>query len=306
MNKPYAIGVDLGGTNLRVAVVTRDGRIVEKIKVSTCTEVINNLIGSIERLFSDEVNGIGLAIAGVIDADSKRITSCPNLRLIEDIQIVDIIKDRFKVPVFLENDAYVATIGESVAGVGKGFDSFVLLTLGTGIGGGVIHNGSPLKIAAELGHIIVEIGGRRCGCGSQGCLEAYASARAMIEAAIDGINDGRDSAMRGQIEPGSGNLQPADIYRYAIEGDAFATEILKTAGRYLGSGIASFINIFSPQAVILTGGLTGAWDIYVQEAIRWASENSFKELYAKTQIIPSSLGDDAGLIGAACLTFGHK
>ncbi|MBF0593051.1 MAG: ROK family protein [Nitrospirae bacterium] len=306
MDKPYSIGVDLGGTNLRVAVVARDGRIVEKIKISTCAEVIDHLIGSIERLFSDEINGIGLAIAGVMNVDSRRITSCPNIRLLEDMHIVDIIENKFKVPVFLENDAYAATLGESVAGVGKGFDSFVLLTLGTGIGGGVIYNGSPLKIAAELGHIIVETGGRRCGCGSLGCLEAYTSARAMIEAATEGIKGGRDSAMRGHIEAGADGIQPADIYRYAIEGDAFAMEILKTAGRYLGSGIASFINIFSPQAVILTGGLTGAWDIYLQEAIRWASENAFKELYAKTQIIRSSLGDDAGLIGAACLTFEHK
>ncbi|MBF0337471.1 MAG: ROK family protein [Nitrospirae bacterium] len=304
MNKPYSIGVDLGGTNLRVALVARDGRIVERIKVPTCKEIINNLIDSIGRLFSDDVHGIGLAIAGVIDVDNKSITSCPNLRLLEDIRIVELIGSRFKVPVFLENDAYVATLGESVAGVGRQFDSFVLLTLGTGIGGGVIYNRSPLKIASELGHVIVETGGRRCGCGSSGCLEAYASARAMVELATEGINDGRDSLMSRHITGGDRSIQPADIYRYALEGDDFATEILKMAGRYLGSGIAGFINIFSPNAVILTGGLTGAWDIYVQEAIRVASENSFRELYAKTQIVRSFLDDDAGLIGAACLAFG--
>ncbi|KJU82794.1 ROK family glucokinase [Candidatus Magnetobacterium bavaricum] len=287
-----------------MALVERDGRIVDKIKISTCTEIIKNLIGSIERLFSDDVHGIGLAIAGVIDVDNKSITSCPNLKLLEDIRIVDLIQERFKVPVFLENDAYVATLGESVAGVGKQFDSFVLLTLGTGIGGGVIYNRAPLKVAAELGHIIVEAGGRRCGCGSFGCLEAYASARAMVEVATEGIKGGRDSLMSRHIQGGISAIKPADIYKYALEGDAFAIEILKTAGRYLGNGIAGFINIFSPQAVILTGGLTGAWDIYVQEAIRVASENSFKELYEKTRILPSSLGDDAGLIGAACLTFG--
>ncbi|MBF0608325.1 MAG: ROK family protein [Magnetococcales bacterium] len=302
MNKPYTIGVDLGGTNLRVALVARDGRIVERIKVPTCKEIINNLIDSIGRLFSDDVHGIGLAIAGVIDVDNKSITSCPNLRLLEDIRMGELIGNRFKVPVFLENDAYVATLGESVAGVGRQFDSFVLLTLGTGIGGGVIYNRAPLKIASELGHVIVEMGGRRCGCGSFGCLEAYASARAMVELVTEGINGGRDSLMSRHITGGA--IQPADIYQYALEGDDFAIEVLKTAGRYLGSGIAGFINIFSPDAVILTGGLTGAWDIYVQEAIGVASESSFRELYAKTQIVRSFLGDDAGLIGAAALAFG--
>ncbi|MBF0345061.1 MAG: ROK family protein [Nitrospirae bacterium] len=303
MDKPFSIGVDLGGTNLRVASVTRDGRIIEKIKISSTGDIVNSLITCIDRVFSSDIKGIGLAIAGVIDVENKSITSCPNLRILEDMEIVKIISTRFNVPVFLENDAYVATLGESVAGVGRQFNSFVLLTLGTGIGGGVIYNKSPLKIAAELGHIIVEVGGRRCGCGSLGCLEAQASARAMVEIATEGIKGGRATVMMGHAGGQYHTVLPADIYKYALEGDTFAIEILKNAGRYLGAGIASFISIFSPQAVILTGGLTGAWDIYVQEAIKLASENSFKELFAKTQIIRSSLGDDAGLIGAACLTY---
>ncbi|MBF0457165.1 MAG: ROK family protein [Nitrospirae bacterium] len=298
MSKPFSIGVDLGGTNLRVAVVSREGAIVNKITVLSTGNVIESLTGAIERLFSDKINGIGLAVAGL--TDGRKILTAPNLPILKEIDFVGLLNERFSTPVYLGNDASVAALGESVAGAGKDLNTFVMLTLGTGIGGGVVYNRKLLSIAGELGHVIVEPGGRLCGCGGKGCLEAYASARAMISVAMEAIELKRETMMRKNA---GFSITPADIYKYAAEGDPLAIEIFKTAGFYLGIGIANYINIFGPEAIILTGGLTGA-DIYVEKAIKTAATSAFKELFAKAKIIPSTLGGDAGIIGAAELTYG--
>ncbi|MCG6552704.1 MAG: ROK family protein [Candidatus Magnetominusculus sp. LBB02] len=298
MSKPFSIGVDLGGTNLRVAVVSREGEIVDRITVSSTGNVIDSLTAAIERLFSDKINGIGLAVAGL--TDGKKILSSPNLPILKEIDLVSVLEGRFNTPVYLGNDASAATLGESVAGAGKDFNTFVMLTLGTGIGGGVVYNRKLLNIAGELGHIVVEPGGRLCGCGGRGCLEAYASARAMSMAAMEAIDLKRETMMTLDK---NGRIMPEDIYKYAADGDPLATEIFKNAGFYLGLGIANYINIFGPDAIILTGGLIGAWDIYVKKAIKTAAAAAFKELFAKTAIIPSKLAGDAGIVGAAELTY---
>ncbi|MBF0555031.1 MAG: ROK family protein [Nitrospirae bacterium] len=298
MSKPFSIGVDLGGTNLRVAVVSREGEIVERITVSSTGNVIESLTSAIERLFSDKINGIGLAIAGL--TDGKKILTAPNLPVLNEIDLVGILQSRFNTPVYMGNDASMAALGESVSGAGKDLNTFVMLTLGTGIGGGVVYNRKLLNIAGELGHVIVEPRGRLCGCGGKGCLEAYASARAMTSVAMEAIELKRETMM---AQDSGGGITPANIYKYALQGDALAIEIFKTAGFYLGIGIANFINIFGPDAIILMGGLIGAWDIYVKKAIKTAAASAFKELFAKAEIIPSTLGGDAGIIGAAELTY---
>ncbi|MBF0318549.1 MAG: ROK family protein [Nitrospirae bacterium] len=298
MSKPFSIGVDLGGTNLRVAVVSREGQIVDKITVSSTGNIIESLVGAIGKLFSGEINGIGLAVAGL--TDGKKILNAPNLPILREIDFVRILQERFNTPVYIGNDASLAALGESVSGAGKDLNTFVMLTLGTGIGGGVVYNRKLLSIAGELGHIVVEPGGRLCGCGGKGCLEAYASARAMSTVAIEAIELKRETMM---VKDADCAITPADIYKYANLGDPLAIEIFKTAGFYLGIGIANYINIFGPDAVILMGGLIGAWDIFIKKAIKTATASAFKELYAKTVIIPSTLGGDAGIIGAAELTY---
>ncbi|WP_420267195.1 ROK family protein [Candidatus Magnetominusculus dajiuhuensis] len=298
MSKPFSIGVDLGGTNLRVAVVSREGEIVKRITVSSTGNVIDSLIAAIERLFSDKINGIGLAVAGL--TDGTKILSAPNLPILNEIDLVGTLQSRFNTPVYMGNDASMAALGESVSGAGKDLNTFVMLTLGTGIGGGVVYNRKLLNIAGELGHVIVEPGGRLCGCGGKGCLEAYASARAMTTVAMEAIELKRETMM---AKDSGGEITPANIYKYALQGDPLAIEIFKTAGFYLGIGIANYINIFGPDAIILMGGLIGAWDIYVKKAIKTAAASAFKYLFAKAEIIPSTLGGDAGIIGAAELTY---
>jgi glucokinase len=303
MIKDCSIGVDLGGTNLRVALVSRAGEVLERTETPSCPvaggDVVENLATAIGCLFSDRVAGIGLAVPGLVDAQSGGIVTSPNIKAIEGVNLVDIFSRRLGVPVFLGNDASLAALGESVAGAGRDFNSFVLLTLGTGIGGGVVINRKLLETATELGHVTVEASGRPCLCGNTGCLEAYAGASAIAAAAREAVSSGAATRMKNH----DGNLTPEDVYRYFKDGDAAAIEVMTTAGKYLGVGIASFINIFSPDAVILTGGLTGAWDILVEVAVREASRRAFPPLFQRVKIVPSALAGNAGIIGAAALAF---
>jgi glucokinase len=303
MIKKLAIGIDLGGTNLRVALVTSEGDVIRKEKEPTPGKILDSLILAIENFFSGDVVGIGLGVAGLIDRKNGAILISPNIPVLKGVNLVREIKERFDVPIFIENDANAAALGEKWTGAGKEFSDSVLFTLGTGIGGGVIKDKRLLDVAAEVGHMTVYAGGEKCFCGNSGCLETYASARAIVSKVIAALEKGRESLLLKLHEGGPYKLTGEDIYRMALEGDGLAREVLKEAGRYLGIGMANIINILSPQAIILAGGLTGAWDIYVQEAISEASKRAFHELFEKVKIRRSLLGDDAGVIGSAGLVF---
>jgi len=303
MSKRLAIGVDLGGTNLRVALVTKDGEIVRKVKEPVSGGVIDLTIRLTKGFVNEEIAGIGLGVAGLIDREGSKVFISPNLPAVEGVSLVNSIKEKFRVPVFIENDANAAAFGEKWIGIGKEFSSFVLFTLGTGIGGGIIHDKKLLKVAAEIGHITIHADGEKCHCGNSGCLESYASARALLSNVISALESGRESILKGLFNGNFYKLTAEDIYRTALDGDILAREMLKDAGKNLGIGIANIINVMSPEAIVLAGGLTGAWDIYIQEAIREASRRSFKELFNKVKIIPSLLGDDAGVIGSAGIVF---
>jgi glucokinase len=303
MERKYAIGIDLGGTNMRAALLTRDGEIVKKIKGPTSEELLASIFEAIECLYSDEIAGIGLGVAGLISGEKDRVLNSPNLHIIEKVDLVNEIREKFKVPVFLENDANVAALGELWTGAGKYFSSFVFFTLGTGIGGGIVCDGKLLNVSAEIGHMSIHADGEKCSCGNSGCLESYASIRAILSKAFLVLESGRESLLRHYCGGNFYKLTTEEIYLAALDGDNLARELLKNAGRYLGIGIANMINIMSPEAVILAGGLTGAWDIYVQEAIKEASKRAYTEVFERVKVIPSLLMDDAGITGAAGLVF---
>ena len=303
MSKKYAIGIDLGGTNLRAALVSEEGEIVRKIKKSSSEEILGSLLESIEEVRQSEIVGIGLGVAGIIDRKNGKVFSSPNLHAVEGIELTRRIQAEFHVPVFLENDANLAALGEKVSGAGKNFDNFVLLTLGTGIGGGVIYRGELLDFSAEVGHMSINSEAEKCPCGNTGCLENYASARAMIAKAVAILEKGGESLLKECCKGSIYKITTEDIYNAALEGDTLSREILREAGKALGVGLATIMNILSPEAIILTGGLVGAWNIYIQEAIREASRRAYKDIFDSVKIIPSSLGDDAGVVGAASLVF---
>jgi glucokinase len=304
MSEKYAIGIDLGGTNLRVALVSSEGKISRKIKKPSSEQVIDALIDSIDEIRHDiHVAGIGIGVAGLVDRAHGRVFISPNLRAVENTDITGELKKKFGVPVFIENDANAAALGEKLAGAGREFEDFVLFTLGTGIGGGIIHKGQLLEISSELGHMSINSEAEKCPCGNIGCLENYASARAMVAKAISMLEKGTESLLTECCKGSIYKVTPEDIYRAALDGDTLSREVLREAGKYLGVGLANIINIMSPQAIILTGGLIGAWNIYVQEAIKEASRRAFKNLFDSVKILPSTLGDDSGIIGAASLVF---
>lgn len=303
MSDNYAIGADLGGTNLRAALYDSAGRIIEKVKTSSTGDPVTTLLSSIEKLYNDGVAGICIGAAGIIDRERGVVIKSPNLHAVEGVDIKERIRRKFSTSVYIENDANTAALGEMWLGAGRNLSSFTLLTLGTGIGGGIIYNGRLMETAAELGHITIEADGRRCTCGNNGCLESYASAWAMTESVIKAIEQEPGSLMKSCCNGNFYRITPEDIYRYALEGDNIARETMKTAGKYLGAGIGSIINIFSPEAVILAGGMIEAWDIYVEEAVKEASKRSLPELFYKTKILPAELRDDAGIAGSAYLVF---
>lgn len=304
MSKKYAIGLDIGGTNVRAALISQNGEIIRKIKEPSGENTPATMLSMINDLFIEGVAGIGIGIAGQVDRQKNVVIHSPNLHVIEGINFAESLGNQFSVPVFIENDANAAAFGEKWMGAGKRFSNFVLLTLGTGIGGGIIYEDKLVNVSAEIGHMSIIAEGEKCSCGSFGCLEQYAAAKAMKVRVIASLEKGTESLLRQCCDGGSFyKLTAEDIYKFALEGDNLSRETLRDAGRYLGVGLANIINILSPEAIILTGGLIGAWNIYVQEAIKEASKRAFKALYDKVKIIPSMLGDDAGIIGSARLVF---
>jgi glucokinase len=303
-NNKYVIGVDLGGTNIRAALVDKDGKVMNKAKAPTGEDPLSVLFKLLEPVYADkaqEIAGIGIAVAGLIDREHGVVIRSPNIPKLDGVNLKSEIADRYKTPVVVENDANAAAYGEKSSGAGKDVKNFIMFTLGTGIGAGIIFHDKLLPVAAEIGHISINADGPQCPCGNVGCLELYASATAIIGNTIAELEKGSSSILKDFNNGNFYKVKAKDIYNAALEGDPLARNVLREAGKGLGIGIANIINIMSPDAIILTGGLMGAWNIYIESAIKEASKRALKELYGKVQIIASTLGDDAGLIGAAHL-----
>ena len=303
-NNKYSIGVDLGGTNIREALIDSEGKVVRRSKVSTGTDPLQVLFTLLDSAYSGkagEVAGIGIAVAGLIDSDNGVVIRSPNIPKLDGVNLKSQIADRYKTRVVVVNDANAAAYGEKSSGAGKNIKNFVMFTLGTGIGTGIVFNDKLLPVAAEIGHMTINADGPQCPCGNVGCLELYASATAIVSKTIAELEKGNSSILKDFNNGNFYKVMAKDIYDAALEGDPLARNVLREAGKSLGLGIANIINIMSPDAIILTGGLMGAWNIYIESAIKEASKRALKELYGKVQIIASTLGDDAGLIGAAHL-----
>lgn len=303
MPKKYAIGIDIGGTNIKAALVSNKGEAVKSLKESSAGDILASAQKMVEELFNDEVAGVGIGIAGLIDKNKGIVTFSPNIHAIEGIDFTNTFKKKFHVPVFLENDANAAALGEKWMGAGQRFNNFVLLTLGTGIGGGIIYEGELADFAAEVGHMSINADGAKCPCGNLGCLELYVAANAIKTRVITALEQGAESLLKEYCQGAFYKITTEDIYKFALDGDSISRDALRETGRYLGVGITNIIDILSPEAIILGGGLIGAWNIYVQEAMKEASRRTLASLFEKVEIIPAKLGDEAGAVGAAKLVF---
>ena len=301
----YAIGMDLGGTNLRAAAIDKSGTLLEKISGATNFEegrdaVIADIVAAISQLRethgAEGLRGIGVGVPGFIRMKEGLITNSNNLPYLENVPIRDVLSAKLNTRVILENDANAAALGECWMGAGRDVEDLVLLTLGTGIGGGIISRGRIVRgnvgMAGELGHISVVPNGNPCGCGNQGCLEKHASATAV-------------SAMARLMQLGE-DLTSKDVYELAKQpgevGDK-ARMVWQVVGEALGMAMAALINTFNFPLYLLSGGMLPAWEFFAPHMMRVAMQRSFtfRATASETRIAQATLGNLAGLYGAAYL-----
>ena len=306
------IGVDLGGTNTRTALVARSGDILEKQKEETLAaegheKVIAKLIRNIDRQranadqYGRRVAAVGVGAPGVIYEQTGVVVKSPNFPDWNDLPLKQILEGKLKLPVFIENDANAAALGEQWRGAAKDIRSMIFLTLGTGVGGGIILDGRIWHgadgMAGEVGHMTIIPDGRTCGCGNRGCLEMYASSRGIVMTFKAMCAEKRlDAEDRKE-------LTSAQIYQAARNGDTVAHLVMKDMGRYLGIGIANLINIFNPEMVVIGGGVMDAWDLFIDATREEVRKRAFAYTAERTKIVPSMLGDEAGMVGAAAVAF---
>ncbi len=300
----YSIGVDLGGTNLRAASVDKHGKMLNKMSGSTDLAagrdaVIGDMVEAIQKLKAEagslRLAGVGIGIPGFILMEEGIVVGSNNLPQFDGFPVRDEIERRLGTQVMLENDANAAALGEKWIGAGKDVKDLVLLTLGTGIGGGIISAGKVLHgsvgMAGELGHITVVPNGNPCGCGNYGCVEKHASATAIV-------------SMARMMSLGD-NVTSEDVFHMAVAGNAKAKMIFHTMGSSLGIALATLINIFNFPLYLLSGGVLAAWEQFAPAMFDEVEKRSFTYRNAKTTITKATLGNEAGLYGAAYLPMQH-
>lgn len=313
--KKYSIGIDLGGTKILIGLVEKEsGKVVSHIKKKTKKEkgpenIVRKMVEGVGELLEEsgksftEISSIGIGSAGQIDRKNGIIIGAPNLDCY-NLNLKEILQNKFNIPVFIANDVEVATIGEQKFGAGKGCADFVCVFVGTGIGSAIVKNGHIIYgatgTAGELGHIIVDLNGRPCACGAHGCLEAYAS-RSAIETRIEGaLKKGRKSCISEYLE--EGKAITSSMIRKSIEReDELVTQCVSEASEYLSGGLASVINLINPELIILGGGLIEAVDYFYKQTIKKAKSKSLPVPAEKIRFSKTILGDYSGVIGAALL-----
>ena len=313
----FAIGVDLGGTNLRVAAVNENGGLFDHLNLETLVErgredVVDRLTNGILELGSRwkdryQLAGIGIGIPGILRLREGILVASPNLPGWENFNVRAQIARRLNAPFLLENDANAAALGEKWIGSGRNVNHLCFLTMGTGIGGGLIFDGKiwhgASGMAAELGHVTLYPEGRLCACGNKGCLEAYAAASAVVKAAQEMLQAGTASEGLRKLAASGLKLTSARVYELARENDPSAQEIYRQVGRALGLAIANFIAIFDIETFVLGGGAVDAWDMFEKSMFEEVARRSYVWRNDPRKILKSSLGSHAGIFGAAYLAF---
>jgi len=318
----FGIGVDLGGTNLRIAAVDESGKLLDKVSVPTEAGhgrhgVLDQMCAIIQQVSgkysaTSKLAGIGIGVPGIIDMGTGMLRQSPNLPGWEDYPVHQEIERRLATRVILENDANAAALGEKWLGAAKDVDDMLMLTLGTGVGGGLVLGGriwhGARGMAGEPGHINVQRDGHPCGCGSHGCLEQYASATAVVRLAREAIAGGK-APLLAQADA-AGKLTARAVFESAQQGDRPAQEVYRLAGRALGVALAGLINLLNLPMYVVGGGVADAWEAFAPALLDEVQKRSFvyratapeSQAPGRTTVITRALlGSDAGLIGAARL-----
>jgi glucokinase len=318
------IGVDIGGTKIAAALMRgglpasdRPGRadvetpgLVRRFTVPTDTSsqeaCVAGIVACIEELAAGEaVDAVGVGVASMVDFAGGRIVDSVNLPL-ADLPLRDLLADRTGIPVAIDNDANVAAIGEHLFGAGVGTRDMLMLTLGTGVGGGIILDGRPYRgcsgAAAELGHIVIDLNGPECpaACPNHGCLEVYASGTGMGAAALAEARAKPASALGRALAAGE-TVDSRLLTTLAQQGDSDALAVLERIGEYLGVGLVTLVNIFNPELIAIGGGAAAAGELLLASARRVLAERGLSPGRDQVRVVPAELGPDAGLIGAVAL-----
>ena len=312
--KEVFVGVDLGGTETKIGCFSSDLKRIDRTSIPTPVElgpeaIVDRIGLAVEKLLSDNHinNGnfvaAGIGSPGVVDTAAGVVLATSNLKF-ENVPLRDMLSRRLGRTVTLENDANITCWAEHVAGAGRGCDEMILVTLGTGIGGGMIANGELVHgfacNAAELGHAIYQPDGRKCGCGQNGCIEAYASANSTATRATEAIREGAASSLKELLDE-NGEISCKDVYDHSKAGDRLARYITDGTARALAHFCISMLHIDGPECIVFFGGMTHAGDLLLKPIKKFFQEGIWTIKKEHVRICLSNLGDDAGIIGAAGL-----
>jgi glucokinase len=315
MSERLAAGIDLGGTKIYALVATAKGEVLGEDRCATQAAeggpeaVVARIDASVRRalaqagLTTNDIVGAGISSPGPCEPASGIVTDAPNLPGFHNVPLARLVGDALGVATVLENDANAAAYGEFRLGAGQGCRHLIYVTLGTGIGGGIIIDGKVYwgasGAAGEVGHLVVDEDGPVCNCGGRGCVEALASGPAIAREARAAVKAGR-SPLLAELA-GEGPMTAEIVHEAALRGDGAAREVIERAGHYLGLGLVGLLNCFNPEALILGGGLTNLGNFYLGPAIRTAREGAFEQVVADAQITLAKLGERAGALGVAAI-----
>ena len=311
----YLVGVDLGGTNIVAGALAEDGSDVLAMRSEPtradqgADQVIDRIVRMIDTVIAetiahtgakrDDMIGVGVGAPGPLDRERGIVITTPNLGW-TNFPLRDVIAERTRLPVRIDNDANCATLGEWWLGAAKGANNVIGMTIGTGIGGGIILGGrlyhGSADMAGEIGHATIDITGRRCKCGNYGCLEAYASGPSIADRAREALS-GDDSLMVRMAGGDPARITAATVYEAAKRGDDTALDVVRETSRFLGAGVANLLNIFNPDVVVIAGGVTQAGETLFAPLRREVRKRAFKPAVDACQIVPGILVA-AGVVGA--------
>lgn len=293
------IGLDVGGTNIK-GVLLSGNKVVRKIKIPTKSRtnqkiILGQIFKCIEKLIgkNKNVKGIGIGAAGPVDIKNQKVLNPPNVTGLRNLKIGKIIEEKFKIKTIIDNDVHCLVLAEAILGAGKNRNLVVGLGLGTGVGGGIVINKKIVYgktgTAGELGHTTIDEHGRKCGCGSRGCLEAYV---------------GESGIRKTAYEIFGKKIDTITLYNMARKGSLKAIEVWKITGEYLGLGLANIVDTLNPDIIIIGGGIAGAGKFLLNSARSKMRNNILSPIAGKTQVVPAKLGEWSGAIGAGLLNYG--
>ncbi len=320
----YVIGIDIGGTNVKGGVLTQDGEVLKSYSIKTdakngAEDVLNRIKELVEvmlkenNISKEDVIGAGMGIPGPVNTDTGIVNFCPNMIGWENFPAAKLMTEKTGIKFKVGNDVNVITMGEYWKGAARGYKNVLGITLGTGIGGGIIINGNLVSgisgAAGEVGHLKVEENGKLCGCGQYGCWEAYASATGLIRETMSRLMVNTNTSIWAEFDKDMSdykdkdmaNLEAKHIFDAAKKGDRLAMELVDFEVRYLALGVASLINVINPEIVVIGGGISLAGDILFDKLKTKLKENTLKVALDAVKIVPAELKNDAGVVGAAAL-----